>query len=202
MAPVVPPAGGAPAPLWQGPWPDVFRAAGDVQAFQEAQREVADRRLYLPYVDFLRWLGIDSVRGHAIFVDRALQMGGGGAARWIARVAGPVRSQEELRRALAHLGHADLRSFQAAPPEGIGVPAATGALDALTHAALAAALRRRGDSPLPLRSEEQVLAALLAEADRQAGASPPWRAAATRMRALRDDPALARLPGEPPRGAA
>jgi hypothetical protein len=202
MAPVTPPSGGAPVALWQAPWLDAFRAAGDVQAFQEAQREVADRRFYLPYIDFLRWLGIDSVRGHAIFVDRALQMGGAGAARWVARTAGPVRGQDDLRRALAHLGHADLRSFQAAPPAGVTLPAPDGVFGALSHAAIAGALRTRGDSPLPLLSEEQLLDALVAEADSKAAASPAWRDAARRMHALRDDPALASLPAEPQRMAA
>ena len=202
LAPVVPPGATAAVPLWQEPWLDLFRQAGDVVAFQEAQREVADRRFYLPYLDVLRWLGIDSVRGHAMFVDRAIQMGGGAAVRWVVRIAGPVQSRGDLARALAHLGHADLRAFQAQPPEGATLPAADGVFGPFTHAALSAALRRRGDSPLPIRSEPEMLSALCAEADRQAASSPEWRAAAQRLRALLEDPALVRLPPEPARGAA
>lgn len=202
LAPVLPPGAPAAVPLWQEPWLGLFRQAGEVVAFQEAQREVADRRFYLPYLDVLRWLGIDSVRGHAMFVDRAIQMGGGGAVRWLLRIAGPVQSRSDLKRALAHLGYADLRAFQAQPPEGATLPAADGVFGPFTHAALAAALRRRGDSPLPIRSEPEMLAALCAEAERQAAASPAWRVAAPRLRALQDDATLVRLPPEPTRGAA
>jgi hypothetical protein len=202
LAPVVPPGGSAAVPLWQEPWLGLFRQAGDVVAFQEGQREVADRRFYLPYIDVLRWLGINSVRGHAMFVDRALQMGGGAAVRWIVRVAGPVQSRADLARALAHLGHADLRAFQAQPPEGVTLPAVDGVFGPFTHAALAASLRRRGDSPLPIRSEPDMLAALCTEAERQAASSPAWRAAAQRLKTLKDDPSLDRLPPEPTRGAA
>lgn len=202
LAPVLPPGATAAVPLWQEPWLGLFRQAGEVVAFQEAQREVADRRFYLPYLDVLRWLGIDSVRGHALFLDRAIQMGGGAAVRWVVRTAGPVQSQSDLARALAHLGYADLRAFQDSPPEGVTLPAADGVFGPFTHAALAAALRRRGDSPLPIRSEPEMLAALCAEAERQAASSPAWRPAAQRLRALQDDPALLRLPPEATRGAA
>lgn len=202
LAPVIPPGGTTAVPLWQEPWLGAFRQAGDVVAFQEAQREVADRRFYLPYIDVLRWLGINSVRGHAMFVDRAIQMGGGAAVRWLTRIAGPVQSRSDLARALAHLGHSDLRAFQAQPPEGATLPAADGVFGPFTHAALAAALRRRGDSPLPIRSEPEMLAALCAEVGRQAASSAAWRSAAQRLQALKDDPALDRLPPEPTRGAA
>jgi hypothetical protein len=200
LAPVTPPGEAEPVPLWREPWLGLFRQAGGVVAFQEAQREVADRRFYLPYLDVLRWLGIDSVRGHAMFVDRAIQMGGGAALRWVVRTGGPIQSQSDLARALAHLGHADLRAFQAQPPEGVTTLVADGVFGPFTHAALTAALRRRGDSPLPIRSEPEVLSALCVEAERQAASSPAWRSASQRLRALHDDPALVGLPSE--RGAA
>jgi hypothetical protein len=197
LAPVTPPAGGAPTVLWQAPWVDAFRAAGDVTAFQEAQREVADRRHYLPFIDFLRWLGIRSTRGHAMFVDAAIQMGGGGAARWFARTAGPIRSQADLRAALAHLGFADLASFQASPAvPGVTVPAPDGVFGALSHAALTAALRHAVDAPLPLRSEPEMLAALVGDAEQRAASAPHWRITAQRLRVLLDDAALVRVPAE------
>jgi hypothetical protein len=200
LAPVLPPVAGAPIALTQPVWLEALRAAGDLQAFQEAQREVADRRLYLPFLDFLRWLGIRSVRGHAMFVDRAIQMGGGAAARWVARVAGPVRTQTDLRVALAHLGHADVRSFQASPTvPGMTIPTADGVFGALTHAALTAALRHAVESPLPLRSEPEMLAALVADAAHRADTAPHWRIAAQRLRALADDPTLVGVPQEPTR---
>ncbi len=202
LAPVLPPGATAAVPLWQEPWLGLFRQAGDVVAFQEAQREVADRRFYLPYLDVLRWLGIDSVRGHAMFVDRAIQMGGGAALRWVVRIGGPIQSRTDLARALAHLGHADLLAFQAQPPEGVTLPAVDGVFGPFTHAALAAALRRRGDSPLPIRSEPEILAVVCADAERQVPSSPAWRAAAQRLKALKDDPALVGLPPAPTRGAA
>lgn len=197
LAPVVPPTGGPAVPLWQAPWLDVFRAAGDVQAFQEAQREVADRRYYLPFTDFLRWLGIRSVLGHTMFVDRAIQMGGGAAARWFARTAGPIRSQADLRAVLAHLGFADLTAFQAARSvPGVTIPAADGVFGALTHAALAAALRHAVDSPVPMRTEPEMLQALLDDADRQAESAPHWQIAAQRLHELADDSELVHVPSE------
>lgn len=202
LAPVVPPGGTTAVPLWQEPWLATFRQSGEVIAFQEAQREVADRRFFLPYIDVLRWLGINSVRGHAMFVDRALQMGGGAAVRWFAQIAGPVKCKSDLARALAHLGHTELRAFQAQPPDGVTLPAVDGVFGPFTHAALTAALRRRGDSPLPIRSEPDILASLCEDADRQAVVSLPWRSAAQRLHSLKDDPALDRLPSEGARGAA
>jgi len=201
LLPVLPPGGAEPVPLWREPWVGLFRQAGEVVAFQEAQREVADRRFYLPYLDVLRWLGVDSLRGHAMFVDRSVQMGGGAAVRWVVSVAGPIRSRGDLARALAHLGHADLQTFQATLHGRATGPFAEDSFGPFTHAALCAALRARGDSPLPIRSESETLAELCVEAHRLAESLPPWREAAQRLDALHDDPALVRLLPEHARGA-
>lgn len=194
LAPVVPPSGGAAVELWREPWLAAFASAGAITAFQEAQREAADRRYYAPYLDLLAALGWASPRAHAMYVDRAIHMGAGGALRFILRATSPVRSQEHVRTALAFLGHADLRAFQAASGE-----AADGVFGPRTHAALLRALRTATGSPIAVPSEEAMLTALCTEAERMAGQSTSriWRLTAQRLRALRDDPALASVPADP-----
>lgn len=194
LAPIAPPPGGEPVELWREPWLRAFAEAGAVTAFQEAQREAADRRYYAPYLDVIAAIGLTTARGHAAFVDRAIHMGGGGALRWILRTAGPIRSQDHLRTALAHLGHADLASFQ----RDAGV-AVDGRFGPLTHAALMRALRATPGAPIAVAGEDAIIAALIADAERQATTSTSriWRITAQRLRALRDDPALASVPAEP-----
>lgn len=198
LAPVAPPAGGPPVVLWDPAWVRAFQEAGNARAFQEAQREVADRRYYAPYLDFLAWLGLDSVRAHAMFVDRAIHMGGGAAMQWIASVVGPVQSQADLARCLERLGAPDLRAFQASPPAGATRwLAVDGAFGPRTHAAIAWALRQLGDPAVRLPGLEEMLVALCDDAARRATGNKSWSLAAERLRALKDDPALDHLPPEP-----
>lgn len=194
LAPVVPPTGGAAVELWREPWLAAFASAGAITSFQEAQREAADRRYYAPYLELLAALGWSSPRAHAMYVDRAIHMGAGGALRFILRATSPVRSQEQVRTALAFLGHADLRAFQTAAGE-----AADGVFGPRTHAAMLRALRAATGSPIAVPSEEAMLTALCTEAERMAGQSTSriWQLTAQRLRALRDDPALASVPPDP-----
>ncbi|HRC57469.1 MAG TPA: hypothetical protein PKU97_16160 [Kofleriaceae bacterium] len=198
LAPVEPPAGGAAVELWREPWLSAFAAASAVTAFQEAQREAADRRYYAPYLDVLAALGWQSPRAHAMYVDRAIHMGPGGALRFILRAASPIRSQQHLRTALTFLGHQELRAFQAAAGQPVD-----GQFGPRTHAALLSALRAATGSPVAVPGEEAMLTALCAEAERTAAQSPSrvWSLTAQRLRALRDDPALANLPPDPGVGA-
>lgn len=198
LTPVTPPAGGAPAVLWDPAWVAAFQAAGALRPFQEAQREIADRRYYAPYLDFLGWLGFDSVRAHAMFVDRAIHMGGGAAMQWIVGVISPIQSQADLAGALDRLGMADLRAFQMSPPPGASRWLdVDGVFGPRTHAALIWALRQQGDAGVRLASLDETLAALCDDAARRAEGAKTWRLAAQRLRALKDDPALDRLPPEP-----
>lgn len=198
LAPVTPPAGGPSIVLWDPAWVTAFQTAGGLRPFQEGQREVADRRYYAPYLDFLRWLGFDSVRAHAMFVDRAVHMGGGAAMQWIASVVGPIQSQSDLTGALERLGFSDLRAFQMTPPAG--TPRwleADGVFGPRTHAALVFALRQLGDPSTRIATLDEMLAALCDEAARRAELTKGWKLAAQRLRTLKDDPTLDRLPPEP-----
>jgi hypothetical protein len=203
LAPVSPPAGGTAVVLWEPAWVTAFQAAGAVRAFQEAQREIADRRYYEPYVDFLAWLGFDSVRAQAMFVDRAIHMGGGAAIAWVMTVIGPIQTQSDLAAALERLGVPDVRAFQSSPPAGARRwLVADGVFGPRTHAAMVWALRQIGE-PTRVAALDEMLAALCDDAARRAdGAghgdgSKSWQLASQRLRALKDDPALDRLPPEP-----
>lgn len=198
LAPAQPPAGGTAVVLWDPVWVTAFQAAGALRPFQEAQREVADRRYYEPYLDFLGWLGFDSVRAHAMFVDRAIHMGGGAAMQWIASVVGPIQSQADLAGALDRIGVSDLRAFQMSPPAGATRwLVADGVFGPRTHAALVWALRQLGDPSLHLQTLDEMLAALCDDATRRAELAKSWKLAAQRLRALKDDPTLDRLPPQP-----
>ncbi|TMQ08135.1 MAG: hypothetical protein E6J90_41430 [Deltaproteobacteria bacterium] len=198
LAPVQPPAGGGAVVLWDPAWVTAFQAAGGLRPFQEAQREVADRRYYEPYLDFLGWLGFDSVRAQAMFVDRTIHMGGGAAMQWIMSVVGPIQSQSDLAGALDRLDVPDLRTFQMSPPPGatrwLGVD---GVFGPRTHAALVWALRQLGDPTMHLPALDEMLAALCDDAARRADLAKSWKLAAQRLRALKDDPTLDRVPPEP-----
>src|SRR4029078_7256239 len=87
-------------------------------ASRRRERAAPPRRYYEPYLDFLAWLGFDSVRAQAMFVDRAIHMGGGAAMQWVMTVVGPIQNQSALAAALDRLGAPDVRAFQSSPPPG------------------------------------------------------------------------------------
>jgi hypothetical protein len=152
----VQPVGGAD--LWQEPWVSRFRAAGRVEAFNAAQRELAARAYLDPISRFAGWMGLDTERALTILVDRAIQMGVGGAKRWIASAVGPLAAPAAQQQALAALGHADLRSFQAAT-SGL---TADGEWGPNTHAAMVAALRGLGSaSPVQIPTTDQMVEAMV-----------------------------------------
>jgi hypothetical protein len=169
----VQPIGGAD--LWEEPWVSRFRRAGEVVEFQAAQIEEAAASFLDPCLRVCRWLGLDSERAIAMVVDRAIQMGVGGGRRFVVEAVSPVRTPEDANRALAALGQADLRSFQASA--GLR---ADGRLGTLTKAALVGALRGTRQSAFTIPTREQAMDAIVA-----AAAGRRW---AHRPRTLRTTP--------------
>jgi hypothetical protein len=160
----VQPVGGAD--LWREPWLSRFRQAGQHVPFQAAQNQLAAESFLDPMLKFAGWMGLDTERALAMAVDRAIQMGGGGAARWIISVAGPIQTDALRGQALAALGHGELRQFQRATP-GLGVD---GEFGPMTHAAMVGALRAMGaNSPIPIPTREQVMDAMV-----RGAAGRPW----------------------------
>jgi hypothetical protein len=151
----------AGADLWREPWVSRFRAAAENDQFKAAQRELAARGYVDPMLKFAGWLGLDTERALTMVVDRAVQMGVGGAQRWIISAVGPVGAEAVRHQALAAVGQPDLRSFQAATP-GLTVDGEWGPE---SHAALVAALRRLGPaSPVPVPTTEQMIEAMVRRA--------------------------------------
>jgi len=152
----VQPVGGTD--LWVEPWVSRFRQAGQHVPFQAAQNQLAAEAFLDPMLQFASWLGLETERALAMVTDRAIQMGRGGAARWIVSVAGPIQTAALRGQALAAMGHSDLRQFQRTTP-GLGDK---GDFGPMTHAALVAALRALGaNSPLPIPTREQMMDAMV-----------------------------------------
>jgi hypothetical protein len=94
-------------------------------------------------------------------VDRSIQMGVGGAKRWLASAVGPLDAPATQQQALAALGYPDLRSFQAATP-GL---TADGDWGPNTHAAMVGALRALGSaSPVPIPTTDQMIETIVRRA--------------------------------------
>lgn len=155
----VQPVGGAD--LWAQPWRARFERAGDHPPFQAAQNELASLAYLDPMLKFAKWLGLDTDRALTMVVDRAVQMGVGGARRWIINAVGPVQTAALRQQALSALGKPDLRSFQSDVP---GLQA-DGQWGAMSHAAMVSALRALGaSSPVPVPSRDQMLDAMVRRA--------------------------------------
>ncbi len=160
----VQPVGGAD--LWREPWLSRFRQAGRHVPFQAAQNQLAAESFLDPMLKFAGWMGLDTERALAMVVDRAIQMGRGGATRWIISAAGPIQTDALRGQALAALGHSDLRQFQRATP-GLS---ADGEFGPMSHAAMVAALRALGaKAPIPIPTREQLMDAVA-----RGAAGRPW----------------------------
>ncbi|HKE18666.1 MAG TPA: hypothetical protein VKB80_27505 [Kofleriaceae bacterium] len=158
--------------LWQPPWLDRFRRAGQEAAFQAAQNEVVVEELVDAQLAFAAHLGLTTDRALAMLVDRCAHMGVGGGRRWTASALSPIGEDAgRLAQALAALGAADLPAFQARA----GLPA-DGWLTAETHAALLGGLRALGaSSPFPVPATPALLDALVAAAQgRRFAARASW----------------------------
>jgi hypothetical protein len=199
LKPVVPPGGTSPQHLWEPAWTAAFRTAGKHRPFQEAQREAADTEYYEPFTTLLWWLGFSSARAQAMFLDRSIHMGQGAAVKWVVETVGPIKTLAQRDAALAHLGASSLLEFQRTPPHaGASWLVPDGQWGAQTHAALIWSLRKSGGGPIAIPTRDQMLALMVAEADRReqaAGAGDmTWSLIATRLRKLHTDPELAQLP--------
>jgi hypothetical protein len=172
-SPRVQPVGGAD--LWQEPWLARFREAGCHKPFQAVQNRMAAEWFLDPILPFAHHMGLNTERALAIVMDRASQIGIGVAEQWIANSCGPLQTPQQRQQALAALGFADLRAFQAARP-GIETDGQWGPR---THAALVDGLRDSGRSPVPLPTLDQMLDALV-----RRSAQAPWY---SRIQALRND---------------
>ena len=171
----------AGADLWVEPWVSRFRAAGAIEAFKAAQRELAARAYLDPMLRFAGWMGLDTERALTIAVDRAIQMGVHGACRWISEAVGPLSAPATRQQALAALGYPDLRSFQAS----VAGLDADGEWGPNTHAAMVGALRALGSaSPVPIPTTDQMVETLARRA-----ASESWHARVDTLRSA-DLPAI------------
>jgi hypothetical protein len=137
------PVGGEP--LWGPGWTERFRRSGAVPAFQAAQNEYAIEGLFRRVMPIAAGLGLTSDRGLAMAFDRVVARGPGGGGRWLVETAGPLRTERQRAHALTMLGFADLAAFQAS----VAGLRADGRFGPDTHAALAGALRRQGEAPMP-----------------------------------------------------
>ncbi|MFL6335457.1 MAG: hypothetical protein ACJ754_19260 [Pyrinomonadaceae bacterium] len=146
--------------LWEDEWIARFQKAAAHPLFQAAQIELAAKDFLDPMLPFAKSLGLDTDRALTMIVDRAVQMGVGGARRWIIKAVGPVKTPTLLQQVLAALGHADLKSFQKA--KGLKND---GELGAMTHAALVEELRKKGAvvSPVPVPDAKQMMEAMVRE---------------------------------------
>lgn len=142
------------ADLWKEPWLSRFREAGRQAAFQSAQNEAASTFYIEPILPFAGWLGLNTDRALTIVADRSVQMGPGGARRWIIGVVGPIQSSAQRQQAMQVLGYRDLRAFQQAS-HGLDVDGDWGPQ---SHAAMIGALRQLGaSSPIAIPSRDQML---------------------------------------------
>jgi hypothetical protein len=165
--------------LWEEPWLSRFRAAGAHPPFQAAQNELAVRMFLDPMLGLAEAFGLDTERGVAMLTDRAIQMGLGGAKRWLVGAIGPIRTDALRQQALSAVGAAGVREFQQA-----GGLRADGAFGPDTHVALVRALRRLGAaSPVPIPTREQLLDAIVARAEQE---QTFWRRRPSTIRTSRE----------------
>jgi hypothetical protein len=161
-----------------------LRAAGGYALFQAAQNELAARAFVHPVLSLAAGFGLDSERGVAMVVDRALDLGPREARVWIARAISPVQTDAQRQQALGALGMPGVPEFQRAA----GVKR-DGDFGPRTQAAMVTALRRLGPaSPIPIPTREQMMDAIVARADAEAA---PWR---QRPRTIRTSPEFGDVP--------
>jgi len=163
--------------IWTEPWLSRFRAAGAHPAFQAAQNELAVRAFVDPVLGYAGHLGLSTERALAMVVDRAIQLGTGGAQRWLDDNVAPIRTDAERMQALGALGLGSIADFQRAA--GLHQD---GNFGPRTRAALVGALRALGPaSPVPIPTRDQLMDAIVARAT---AAGVFW---ASRPRTIRTD---------------
>jgi hypothetical protein len=98
--------------LWQGDWPDRFRAAGAMPPCIFAQNEVAVESVVRPAAVTGPQVGLDTDRGLAMATDLVVAAGIGGGLRLLVRLAAPFTSTSELEEALHSIGLPDIAALQ------------------------------------------------------------------------------------------
>lgn len=145
-------------------WQRIFRDAGQHPAFQAAQNELASNLFIDPMLPLAGWLSLNTERGLAVLVDRAVDQGVTAAQQWVVDAARLLTVPAERRQLLDSLGHADVTAFQRATA---GLEA-TGQWDPLTRAAGIAAARSLGSAaPLQAPPREQILDDLVRQAENE-----------------------------------
>jgi hypothetical protein len=105
------PVGGAL--LWEGDWPDRFRAASSLPPCIFAQNEVAVESVVRPATLIGLQVGLDTDRGLAMATDLVVAGGAGAGLRSLLELAAPFTSTGELDQALGSIGLADIPALQA-----------------------------------------------------------------------------------------
>jgi hypothetical protein len=143
--------------LWEPVWIQRFKTAARHTPFQDMQFRVAAETYLLPMLPFARDLGIATERGLAMLTERAIQLGLVVAQEFVIAAAGPINT-EALRHAALELvaeepNRATLADFQ----QAAAINETPGQFGPLSHAALVAAVRAKGDGTVPLPSPEMML---------------------------------------------
>ena len=168
----VQPIGGAD--LWEEPWLTRFRQAGEHVPFQAAQNELANNMFLEPMLHFAGWLGLNTDRALTMVIDRAVQLGRGGARRWIIDAVGPVQTLAQRQQCLTALGYPEMKAFQGSV-RGLK---ADGDWGPQTHAAFIGALRSLGAaSPVAIPTRDQMMDMMV-----RAAAGRRWAPRVERLR--------------------
>jgi hypothetical protein len=169
----------AGADLWREPWVSRFRQAGAHPPFQAVQNEIGARLYLEPMRLFAHWLGLNTLRGFAMCIDRSVNMGVPGARQFIIGAVGPVSTPALRSQALAAVGAADVRGFQSSVP-GLQVD---GDFGPMTHAAMVSRLRDLGAAaPIAVPTHDQMIDALV-----RAAPSHDAQRRLTRLRGVSDE---------------
>lgn len=93
--------------LWQGPWPDIFRALGREPEFQRVQDHLAEHGQHMAAAKLCaQLLNVKTERSMALFYDRCVQQGQNGvpllAKRIAARLAGKTLPANKVLELFAH----------------------------------------------------------------------------------------------------
>ncbi|MBC7901553.1 MAG: hypothetical protein H7070_16040 [Saprospiraceae bacterium] len=163
--------------IWLSPWLERFETAAEHLPFQAAQNELANTEYLEKILDFCRLMGLDTDRAVAMVYDRAVQMGVGGARKWVADVVGPLQTAAVQQQALKALGKKDLKEFQTSA----GLKA-DGGWGPMSHAAMVSALKTLGaKSPIPIPTRDQMMDAMV-----RAAAGKQWEDRVKELRKSKD----------------
>jgi hypothetical protein len=98
--------------LWQGEWPDRFRAAAGTPQCIFAQNEVAVESVVRPAALTGPQIGLDTDRGLAMATDLVVAAGVGGGLRALLGLAAPFTATIEVDEGLQSIGLPDIPALQ------------------------------------------------------------------------------------------